>query len=215
MHLRERVSHGILIAIAALLILTGNALAQSSESTITITVLEPPNPCVPAEDMTVLAQANGDAIEVPYGSSDSDNDYYSSFQINVENASCNPWSISAELSEFTLTSDTSKTFPGSTLVLDRLDQGFPNPNTWDDQPAWVQNLPADLATGDPTMPDQVTFSGSSPAVGSDALLTASTAEYGSPGNYSVYYWTSLTNVPTDLTPGSYEAKITITVAGND
>jgi hypothetical protein len=234
---------GCASALLALAVLVNAAIAQSDQAPVSITVL-PFDGCTPAETMEVDAMTDpvGDAefTWIEPGRDQSGQyvgetyDWNLSLQINVTNAGCDQWSITAELGDFALEGDPTKTFPASTLHIAR-DMAAPfasNPARWDatDQPAWVNALPGDLPIGPPVMPSplniapefgdtlrahSVTFDEN--GVGTSALLAANSATYGSPGNMTGYYRMKLFDLPTDLylNPGVYTAELTITVQGPD
>jgi hypothetical protein len=206
-------------------------IAQSDTTTISIPVL--PYNCQPANSMSIDATSSGSSSIAPQQPQSGTNtfDWNLNFYFTIRDAGCNQWTVTAQLSSFKLDTDSTKTFPGTTLHIAR-DSSIPDSSQgrWTSQPAWVQNLPANLPIGNPTMPaplaqtagifpslaNSVSFTGT-PATSTTPLLKSSTAQYGSPGNMTTYYRMRLFDLPTDLylNPGNYSADITISVQGAD
>ncbi len=223
---------GLACALMGLTVLGSATIAQSDTTTISIPVL--PYDCQQEGSMGITAISDGESSIAP-GATESGVDVFDwnlSLQLNLENAGCGQWTVTAELTDFELDSDPSKSFSASTLHIAR-DSSIPadyNPARWSDQPDWVLALPSALPIGNPVMPaplaqdafisesrdNSVTFSGD-PATSTSALLESSSEAFGSPGYSSAYYRMRFFDLPADLylNPGKYSADITISVQGAD
>lgn len=213
MHHRRVISRALLSVLAAVLSLTSSALAQSADDTLTVMVWGN-NPCMAEGVMSATLAIGGTVVEVQNGATTNEGD--TSLVVTAVNAACNQWSITAQLTDFASKGTPATTFQGSTLVLHKA-AAAPNPAQPTSQPAWVQYIPWTATTGMPTMPEIVTFAesdGGGTAVSDGALLTANTAQYGSPGTYTASYTMALTGVPGDVAPGDYDSVFTITAQGN-
>lgn len=228
-------------ALLALVLLTQTVLAQTNTAPISVEVLPGPEPaCEVVGPTTISASAGGEPDHTaiaPGGTSNSalDNEYYwpMNMQLNVNNAGCDQWSITAELTDFKLERDSTISFPGSTMRIAR-DGAIPNESfaRHDTQPDWLADIPEDTI-GNPVLPaplgqnleswpgqnNSIYFESMGDSyVGSTALLQANPEfSNGSPGHMSAYYVMRLFNLPTDLylNPGIYTATLTISMQGPD
>jgi len=212
-------------ALIAVTMFAGIATAQSDTETVTIRIS--PYACTPGAAASLAASMSaGPHATLNYGQTSMGQFERIGFTVTVSNAGCGHWSVTAELTEFKNITTNADSFPASTLVIKRTTSVPNNPQRHSSQPAWVQALPSGLATGAPVMPShlmttpsgEITFSGpgtEAPATASHPLLSASSAEYGTPGNSTAYYDLFVKNLPANLTAGDYTADLKVTLQGGD
>ena len=227
---------GLAFALLGLTTLGSVAIAQTDppSDTAPISILVQPFICTGiSTDVVGVDAITGGSSTIDPTATESDIDWGLTLQLNITNAVCDPWTVTAAVSDFELSTDDTKTFPGDTLHIAR-DSIVPDSSQGHSpvQPDWLRLIPLDLPTGNPVMPqplaqtsgvaptraNSVSFTEDSGTATSDTpLLESSDAAYGSPGNWSAFYRMRLFDLPTDLyfNPGTYTAELTITVQGGD